>query len=287
MKPSKLAFAAILSAVSIGNAQNVLLSPTTTQTVTQPSGTTLNVNVLNNESVVGLGSFTNIESAISAAGNSGSVLIPPSYTGADPTFNSNQYGVRIEDDRPQCLTYSGTPPKCTSVNPHSPVRYVYAADYGAVCKGIASGIDDTTAINAALNTPYAYTQANGAYTDTVVVLPQGSCVISAPLNLGWHGSLVGQGSDSTYIVANYASWVGPTYNAISIVVSGAQAGGGSQGQRRISDFSLTGIYGTTIPNYTTGIFVNNTSNQPAPSQYAVPNISFDHLLIANCTGKHL
>jgi hypothetical protein len=279
MNPTKLVFAVILSAVSIGNAQNVLLSPTTTQTVTQPSGTTLDVNVLNNESVVGLGSFTTIGSAITAAGNNGSVLIPPSYAGTD-TFNSNQYGVHMEDDRPLCLTYGGTPPKCTSVNSHTPVRYVYAADYGALCKGIASGIDDTAAINAALNTPYAYTQANGAYTNTVVVLPQGSCVISAPLNLGWHGSLVGQGSDSTYIVANYASWVGSTYNAISIVVSGAQAGGASQGQRRISDFSLTGIYGTTIPNYTTGIFVNNTSNQPAPSQYAVPNISFDHLLIA-------
>jgi hypothetical protein len=68
---------------NVAEAQYVQLAPPsgTSQTVTQQPGTSLNVNILNNQYVVGQGTYNTIQTAITAAGTTGSVLIPPTYQG--------------------------------------------------------------------------------------------------------------------------------------------------------------------------------------------------------------
>lgn len=268
MKTLCLVLTVLLSLASIAKAQNVLLNPTATQTVTQPSGTTLDVNVLNDESVVGLGSFTNIGLAITAAGSNGSVLIPPNYAGTD-SFSANSYGIHLDDQRPLS-------------NSNAAIRVVNAAQYGAICNG---SNNDTAAIQAALNAQYAYNLPLATVEAVDVVLPQGSCLINSTLNLGVHGSLTGQG-DATYLVADYAgcttsppacSW-GSNYTAISISTSAALPGGASDEIRRIGNMNIIGISDTGIPSATAISVINNANTYN--STYAFPNMRFDHLQIS-------
>ena len=105
---------------------------------------------------------TTLQKTVSAAGTTGSVMIPPNYTGTDTFTNTN--GVYVDDKR-------------------TTVAQQYARsvkEFGAVCDGAT---DDTSALQNALN--YAY--ANGV----VLTLPAGVCMTQA---LTWHGeSISGQG----------------------------------------------------------------------------------------------
>jgi hypothetical protein len=84
-------------AASTTTAQNV---PPPASNGTQPP----NADGLSNQYVVGEGSLSTIQSAISAAGASGSAVIPPGYAGRD-FFSSNPSGIRIDDRRPWGATY--------------------------------------------------------------------------------------------------------------------------------------------------------------------------------------
>lgn len=99
-----------------------------------------------------------LQTAVTAAGTTGAVLIPPSYTGTDTFTNSN--GVRVEDMR------------TAGAQPHE--RNV--KEFGAVCDGAT---DDTTALQTALN--YAYAKG------VALVLPQGTCFTQA---LTWRGESI-------------------------------------------------------------------------------------------------
>lgn len=105
---------------------------------------------------------TTLQSAVTAAGTTGAVLIPPSYTGTDTFTNAN--GVRVEDFR-----IAGAQPHERSVK-----------EFGAVCDGAT---DDTSALQTALN--YAFAHGVG------LTLPQGRCKTQT---LTWRGeSLRGMG----------------------------------------------------------------------------------------------
>jgi hypothetical protein len=101
---------------------------------------------------------TTLQSAVTAAGTTGAVMIPPSYTGTD-TF-TNATGVRVEDFR-----LSGAQQHERSVK-----------EFGAVCDG---STDDTSALQTALN--YAF--ANGV----ALTLPQGTCKTQT---LTWRGESI-------------------------------------------------------------------------------------------------
>jgi hypothetical protein len=63
----------------------VVTNPTTSQTITQPSRTSLLANILNNYYQAGqtFPTGSTIQAAINAAGISGTVIIPASYLGSD------------------------------------------------------------------------------------------------------------------------------------------------------------------------------------------------------------
>jgi hypothetical protein len=63
---------------AIAVAQNIVANPTATQTITQPSGTALNVNRL--ENIRFADQFGSIQAAINDAPAGGTVLVPPGYT---------------------------------------------------------------------------------------------------------------------------------------------------------------------------------------------------------------
>ncbi|WP_420238562.1 hypothetical protein ACOBR2_02855 [Telmatobacter bradus] len=98
---------------------------------------------------------TTLQLAMTAAGTTGSMLIPPNYTGTDTFTNAN--GVYVDDKR-------------------STVAQQYARsvkEFGAVCDGAT---DDTSALQSALN----YAHANGV----ALTLPAGTCKTQA---LTWRG----------------------------------------------------------------------------------------------------
>jgi len=102
---------------------------------------------------------TTLQAAITAAGTTGAVEIPPTYTGTDGFTNPN--GVRVTD-----LRTSGAQQAERSVK-----------EFGAVCDGT---IDDTNALQSALN----YAQAHGV----ALTIPQGVCKTRS---LNWHGESIG------------------------------------------------------------------------------------------------
>lgn len=200
-----------------------------------------------------------IQSAVTAAGTTGSVLVPAGYAGADH-ITSNPSGVQVDDHRPMS-------------NLNSAIDTLYASQYGAVCNG---GVDDTNAIQAAITAAYAYNLPTTLHKQMTVVLPQGSCLITHPLELGANGSLVGQ-DDTSYLVCDYAAWQGSDYHCLEMVGNGQIGGGASIGIRRIGGFGLIGISNASIPN-TEAIFISNSANLYGPSNYAFRNISLDHIL---------
>jgi hypothetical protein len=248
-------------------------SATTAQNVPPPTsnGTqTPNADVLSNQYVVGQGSFSTIQSAISAAGASGSAVIPPDYAGRD-FFSSNPSGIRIDDRRPWGATYVAGFKRWNL----SPPQVVNVKDFGAVCNGLN---DDTAAINAALAATFAWNTNLLANENLDVELPQGTCQITAPLKMGIHGSLTGQG-DASKLWANYAAWRGSDHNAIEITATAALPGSQSIAERKLSDFTIFGSNNATIPD-TTAIVIQNTANVYSPTEYAISAMSLDHIHIA-------
>jgi len=102
---------------------------------------------------------TTLQAAINAAGASGAVQIPPTYTGIDTFANTN--GVYVKDWRT-----SGAQQIERSVK-----------EFGAVCDGTTN---DTTALQSALN----YANARGV----ALTIPQGTCKTHT---LTWRGETVG------------------------------------------------------------------------------------------------
>jgi len=102
---------------------------------------------------------TTLQAAMSAAGATGAMVIPPNYAGNDGFTNPN--GVRVNDLRP-----TGAQQAERSVK-----------EFGAVCDGLT---DDTNALQAALN----YAQTHGV----ALTIPQGTCKTHS---LNWHGESIG------------------------------------------------------------------------------------------------
>jgi hypothetical protein len=227
--------------------------------------------VINNY-VAGQTPYTTIQEAINAAAATcsttvstcGSVTIPPGYTGTDTWTNIK--GVIVNDQRPLNGAALYTP---------NTVKIVNATDFGAVCNGENN---DTAAINAALASQWVYNLPLTVKKNITVQLPQGSCLITAPLELGVYASLVGQDS-ATFLTCDYAAWVGTDYNCLEMAASGQISAGASIGQRRIGGFSLIGISNSGIAT-STGISMINSSNITSPS-YTFINISIDHMQIAD------
>lgn len=104
-------------------------------------------------------SQTTLQAAITAAGTSGAMVIPPTYAGTD-TF-TNPSGVWVTD-----LRTTGAQQSERSVK-----------EFGAVCDGVS---DDTNALQTALS----YAQAHGV----ALTIPQGTCKTRT---LTWHGESIG------------------------------------------------------------------------------------------------
>jgi hypothetical protein len=102
---------------------------------------------------------TTLQAAVTAAGTTGAVEIPPTYAGTDTFTNSN--GVYVEDLR--------------STSAQELERSV--KEFGAVCDGAT---DDTNALQAALN----YANAQGV----ALTVPQGTCKTHT---LNWRGESIG------------------------------------------------------------------------------------------------
>jgi hypothetical protein len=102
---------------------------------------------------------TTLQAAMSAAGTTGAVAIPPTYAGTDGFTNPN--GVYVADFRQK-----------------SSQQFERSVmEFGAVCDGAT---DDTSALQAALN--YAQTHA------VALTIPQGTCKTRT---LNWHGESIG------------------------------------------------------------------------------------------------
>ncbi|HMD76544.1 MAG TPA: hypothetical protein VKG86_04130 [Terracidiphilus sp.] len=104
-------------------------------------------------------SQTTLQAAVTAAGSTGAVEIPPNYAGTDAFTNLN--GVYVADLR--------------RGNAQQFERSV--KEFGAVCDGAT---DDTNALQSALN----YAQTHGV----ALTIPQGTCKTRA---LNWHGESIG------------------------------------------------------------------------------------------------
>jgi hypothetical protein len=102
---------------------------------------------------------TGLQAAMSAAGTSGAVEIPPAYAGTDGFTNPN--GLYVTDLRQK-----------SSQQFERSVK-----EFGAVCDGAT---DDTNALQAAIN----YAQMHGV----ALTIPQGTCKTRA---LNWHGESMG------------------------------------------------------------------------------------------------
>jgi hypothetical protein len=104
-------------------------------------------------------SQTTLQAAINAAGTTGAMEIPPTYTGTDTFTNTN--GLYVAD-----LRARGAEQYERSVK-----------EFGALCDGTT---DDTNALQAALN--YANTHS------VALTIPQGTCKTQS---LNWHGESIG------------------------------------------------------------------------------------------------
>ena len=249
----------------------VVPNPTANQAIDQPAGTSLGINALNGTFVAGQAPYGTIQAAINAAVAScsatasacGAVVIPPGYAGTD-SWTTNANGVLVYDERP--LNQG------TSV---SAVQIVNAALFGATC----TGNDDTAAINAALASQWIYNFPLHVKKNITVQLPQGSCLITAPIELGEYGSLIGQ-DDATELTCYYPFWHGTDYNCLEMVADGQINFGAANGMRTIGHFNLTG-YSPSTPVLSNGIFINNTANVYDSTNYSFHGVSISHMRIAN------
>lgn len=211
-----------------------------------------------------------ISNAITNAGSDGSVVVPGSYTGTD-TFQVNPNGVMIEDQRPLSNTSRAVP-------------RIDAAMYGAVCNGAT---DDTAAIQAALNAANSYSLPVVSRHNNVVHLPQGSCLITAPLQTGVYGSLEGEGA-TTYLIGDYFAWTNNSdYTILEILANGPLPGGSTAVVRHFSNMQIVGVGSNNVPS-ATAVLVSNNGNVYNPSTYAIGQLSFDHVQVSNLdTGFNL
>jgi hypothetical protein len=168
-------------------------------------------------------------------------------------------------------------PEAASVPPPSasqPMAKVSAKAYGAQCTGKG---DDTAAIQAALDVQSAYNISVLKSVNVDVELPQGTCMLSAPLRMGLYGSLTGQ-NDATTLFANYVGWQGKDYDAIDVAITGPVPSGESVGQRRISNLRLYGANNAKIPN-SVGIHIHNTVAN-YDQRYQVPYFNIEDVFIS-------
>ena len=100
-----------------------------------------------------------LQSAMSAAGTTGAMEIPPTYAGTDTFTNPN--GVQVTDLRPGAAQQ----------------RERSVKEFGAVCDGVT---DDTNALQAAIS----YANAHGV----ALTIPEGTCKTQA---LNWRGESIG------------------------------------------------------------------------------------------------
>ena len=151
---------------------------------------------------------------------------------------------------------------------------VSAKAYGAQCTGKS---DDTAAIQAALDVQSVYNINILKNVNVNVELPQGTCMLSAPLRMGLYGSLIGQNDDTT-LFANYAAWKGSDYAAIDVSITGSIPSGETVAQRRISNLRIYGGSNQKIPN-SVGIHIYNTV--PAYDQrFQVPYFNIEDVFIS-------
>ncbi len=102
---------------------------------------------------------TTLQAAMTAAGTTGAMQIPPNYTGTDSFTNTN--GVYVKDWRTSVAQQAERSVK----------------EFGAVCDGTT---DDTNALQTAIN----YANAHGV----ALTIPQGICKTRT---LSWHGETIG------------------------------------------------------------------------------------------------
>src|ERR1700761_967849 len=165
---------------------------------------------------------------------------------------------------PPGLVYAQVPPASAS----EPMAKISAKAYGAQCTGHG---DDTAAIQSALDVQSAFNISVLKKVNVDVELPQGTCLLTAPLRMGLYGSLVGQ-NNATTILAHYDRWQGNDYAAIEVAVTGPVPSGEAIGQRRISNLRLYGANNSKIA-HSVGIHIYNTV-----PKYALPyQISYFNL----------
>jgi hypothetical protein len=177
---------------------------------------------------------------------------------------TNPNGIHVYDQRPLS-------------NSNSAVQIVNAANFGAICNGVN---DDTTAIQDALNAMDAYSiPAGSTRVNIAVQLPQGTCRITTPLQIGIYGGLIGQGG-STFLVGDYFNWVGTDYTMVEISYPSALPGGSTAVSRTFGDMQILGI-GSSLKATAEAFSVINRGNVYNPSLFALGQISFDHITVNN------
>jgi hypothetical protein len=141
--------------------------------ITPPSTLSLGaLTIVPGQRIVDGATYTTIQSAITAASTTGSVVIPSSYAGTDTYTNPN--AVPITDLRGGANAYRG---------------YFYASDFGA--KGNGS-TDDTVALQAWI-TATATAQGEG-------FLPCGTFIITSQLNVAGTGRFTLRGAGDCSII---------------------------------------------------------------------------------------
>jgi hypothetical protein len=259
----------------------VQLAPTSSQTVTQPTNTSFNVNIFNrNYYVGGANGYGTVQAAVNAAGSTGNVVILPNYTGTDTwTFAANTW-IRVIDLRPYA----------TGGNQHYPGGIVQASEFGALCAGNSN---DGPAINAAIQASIviaaqAYDSAYPNVAPTVQV-PQGLCITHEPILVQGFGSLQGAGNATTIQAAE--PWTGDTniievvnnYTGTSSLPNGLPVS--AQTNRYVRNLNLQYLASTRAM---TGIKVWNQTGSSAtlpypaganPEAYQLPDVQLDHLSI--------
>jgi hypothetical protein len=173
-----------------------------------PSAHSLTSPVIDSEYFAGVGLLSNIQATVTAAGSTGSVVIPPSYTGTDAWTNSSN--IRVDDRR--AINPSNASSYSAQIMPQTTIK---ASEFGALCNGTN---DDTAAIQKAMNVAsnvVGITQAPPQLmVDGTVELPQGRCSISQPLVSMNYGSLSGSGSGTWLTTTN---WTGGNAAMVNIV----------------------------------------------------------------------
>jgi hypothetical protein len=179
---------------------------------------------------------------------------------------TNPKNIRVVDERPFNPSNATTIP-----GSNVPTTTIKAAEYGALCNG---NHDDTVAINAA--TAALVTLNGGGLQSSpagqaTVELPQGTCIIRAPIVLSGYGSLVGS-SNGTYLDAA-DSFTCNSYGCDMVQVTFPYTGITASIQTTINrvvkdinfqyEASTTAITGVHIFNQTGNI--NNTPYAPSYS----------------------